>query len=37
LSGLVGRPAIVGHIGEFIAARIFGISLAASATQKSID
>ena len=32
IAALVGRPAL-----EFIAARIFGIALASSATEKSID
>ena len=37
IAALVGRPALAGHVGEFIAARIFDIKLAASATERSID
>lgn len=34
---MVGRPALIGHIGEHIAAEIFGIVLEHSATAKAID
>jgi hypothetical protein len=34
---LIGRPALVGHVGEFIAAKVFDIKLAASATERAID
>jgi len=37
IASLIGRPAMVGHVGEYIAARIFHIALEASARQKSID
>jgi hypothetical protein len=37
ISELIGRPAQIGHIGEFIASRIFGIKLENSATTKAID
>ena len=37
ISSIIGRPAHPGHIGEFVAARIFGIQLAESASQKGID
>jgi hypothetical protein len=37
IAALVQRPALAGHVGEFIAARVFDIQLAQSATQKSID
>ena len=31
---MVGRPALIGHVGEWIAREIFGISLEDSAVQK---
>src|SRR4030042_1867169 len=34
---LIGRPAATGHIGEYIASRVFGISLAASASHRGAD
>jgi hypothetical protein len=37
ISALIGRPAIVGHIGEFIAGIIFDIRLEQSASRKAID
>ena len=37
ITDLIGRPAQVGHIGEYIAARVFDISLEESAARKSID
>ena len=37
IATLIGRPALVGHIGEYIASRIFGIALEESASQKGID
>lgn len=37
IARLVGRPASPGHIGEFIAAAIFGIQLFESATNKGSD
>jgi hypothetical protein len=37
ISQVIQRPATQGHIGEFIASRIFGISLMPSATNKAID
>jgi len=37
ISLLIGRPALIGHVGEYIAARIFDIRLEESARQKSID
>ena len=37
ISSVIGRPAISGHLGEFIAARIFDIQLAESATNKGSD
>lgn len=37
IADLIGRPAERGHIGEWIAARIFGIELHARATRKGSD
>jgi len=37
IASLIQRPAFIGHIGEFIAASIFEISLVESASNKSID
>ena len=37
IAALIGRPAERGHIGEYIASRIFNITLIASASQKSYD
>lgn len=33
----IGRPAALGHLGEFIAARVFGIELEESAATRAID
>lgn len=37
ISVIINRPAIIGHTGEYIASRIFGIRLAESASHKGID
>ena len=37
IARLIGRPAEKGHLGEFIASRLFPISLATSATTAGID
>lgn len=37
IANLVGRPAQIGHVGEYIASAIFNIKLEASATAKGID
>lgn len=37
ISQLVGRPALPGHIGEFIASRVFGIGLHESAPARASD
>lgn len=37
ITRIVGRPAHVGHIGEFIGAKVFGIALASSASGKGYD
>src|SRR5947209_19797410 len=33
----VGRPALIGHIGEYIAAKVFDITLENSAVNKGFD
>jgi len=37
ISGIIGRPALIGHVGEYIASQIFSIELEKSANNKSID
>ena len=37
ISSITGRPGLIGHLGEYIASRLFDIELAESATQKSFD
>ena len=37
ITRVIGRPAIIGHVGEFIASRIFDIKLEESASSKAID
>ncbi len=37
ISALIKRPAQIGHLGEYIAARIFGIALEQSAANKGFD
>lgn len=37
IARLIGRPAASGHLGEFIAARVFDIELEASAAARAID
>jgi len=37
IAAVIGRPAIQGHIGEFIASRVFGIRLMPSASNKAFD
>ena len=37
VASIIGRPAHSGHIGEFVAARIFDIKLNESASHKAID
>ena len=37
IARLIGRPAEIGHLGEFIASKIFNIALLDSASHKSID
>ena len=37
ISEIIGRPAHTGHIGEFVASRIFDIALVDSASNKGFD
>ena len=37
ITALIGRPAAIGHIGEYIAGRVFNIALEESASHKSSD
>ncbi len=37
IAALIGRPATTGHLGEYIAAQIFGINLLESASHRDID
>lgn len=37
ISVLIGRPAMFGHTGEYIASKVFDIKLNISASQKGID
>jgi len=37
IADVIGRPALMGWVGEYIAASIFGIELEQSAARKSID
>jgi len=37
IADLIGRPALTGHVGEFIASRVFNIELESSAARKGID
>jgi hypothetical protein len=37
ITRIIGRPAQIGHIGEYLAAKLFSIELASSATEKGHD
>lgn len=37
IAAIIGRPALVGHLGEYLAAEIFDIELHASAAHKGSD
>jgi len=37
IAAIIGRPAHAGHIGEYLAAAIFGIDLNAGANTKALD
>lgn len=37
IAAIIGRPGLIGHVGEYIASRIFGIELEKSAVSKGVD
>ncbi len=37
MTALIGRPAIIGHLGEYIASKVFDIRLEVSAVNKGFD
>lgn len=37
ITSIIGRPALIGHVGEYIASKIFQIDLEESASKKAID
>lgn len=37
ITRIIGRPAQIGHIGEYVAANVLRIALASSATEKGYD
>ena len=37
IGAIIGRPALTGHIGEYIASQVFNIELSDSASEQSID
>lgn len=37
ISAIIGRPALMGHVGEFVASQIFNIQLEESAAAKGMD
>ncbi len=37
IAEVIGRPGLIGHVGEYVAAEIFGIELLDSASHKGID
>jgi hypothetical protein len=37
ISAIIGRPAALGHLGEYIASRVFPIKLVKSASHQAID
>ena len=37
IAGIIGRPSLIGHVGEYIASEIFKIELEQSAVAKGID
>ena len=37
IGAITGRPVVAGHLGEWIAAQIFDITLESSAVAKGID
>ena len=37
MTSIIGRPGMIGHIGEYIASKVFDITLVESANSKGID
>ncbi len=37
IASIIGRPAFIGHVGEYIASYVFDIALEASASARWID
>jgi len=37
IAALIGRSALIGHVGEYIAAQVFDIRLEHSASNKALD
>jgi hypothetical protein len=37
ITQIIGRPSLIGHLGEYIASRVFNIALEASAVNKGFD
>jgi len=37
IARIIGRPALIGHVGEYIAAKVFNIELEQNAAHKAID
>ena len=37
ISAVIGRPSIIGHVGEFIASKVFDLALEDNAAAKAID
>src|SRR5436190_16511565 len=37
ITQIIGRPSLIGHLGEYIAARVFDITLEESAINKGFD
>jgi hypothetical protein len=37
IAAIVGRPALMSHVGEYVASQVFGIALEASASGRWID
>lgn len=37
IAGIIGRPALIGHTGEYVAAKVFNMELEQNAAHKAID
>jgi hypothetical protein len=37
IAAIVGRPSLMGHVGEYIASQVFDIAMEASASASWID